>query len=219
MIICSDQKDNFYFSYLLHNYYKALFGATVVPVDEVTIEGAPISYKILKNDQTGIKPRFFDGELLTMFLTPSQAKLNFGHLRDNNFDAINKLKTLNQSPSVLSKINYIEKLNQLINDYCDETKPFEKAQKLFSDYVVALHPKHKKILKSYAHDIYEDEDTKMALMNFCLKADNEPKECFSGEMTIRKAIEFGSIHCQYNSDQVTQIWIILLDNPLLIFCL
>ena len=167
-----------------------------------------------------MKPKFFDAELLSMYLTSPQAKLNFSHLKDNNHEAINRLKTLkDQSLSVLLMINYIQKLNELINNYCTTTKPFEKARKLFSDYVVALNPKHRKILKSYAHNIYENDDTNKALFEFCLKAENEPKECFSGEMTIRKAIEFGSIHCQYNSDQVTQIWIILLDNPLLIFCL
>ena len=190
MIICSDQKDNFYFSYLLHNCYKALFNATVVPDDEVTNENEPITYKIIKNETTGIKPRFYDGELLTMYLTPSQSKMNFGHLKGTNDEAINRLKTLTQSPKVRSKINYIQELNHLIDDYCTKTKPLEKAKKLFSDYVMALNPKHKKLLKTHSYDLYEDEDTKNFLVAFVMKADHEQKECYSGEMTTRKAIEF-----------------------------
>lgn len=180
----------FYFSYLLHNCYKALFNATVVPDDEVTNENEPISYKIIKNETTGIKPRFYDGELLTMYLTPSQAKMNFGHLKGTNDEAINRLKTLTQSPKVRSKINYIEKLNDLVDDYCTKTKPLEKAKQLFSAYVVALNPKHKKLLQAHSYNLYEDEDTNKFLVAFVMKADHEHKECFSGEMTIRKAIEF-----------------------------
>ena len=193
MIICSDQKDNFYFRYLMHNYYKALFGATVVPVDdddEVTHENDPIKYRILKNDLTGMKPRFFDGELLTMYLTPSQRKMNFHHLTSKNHEAINRLKTLDQNRTVQSKINYISKLNELIDDYCHQEKPFEKAKKLFSNYVVALYPTHAKILKNFTLNIYDDTDTMNALGEFIANAENEPKECYSGEMTIRKAIEF-----------------------------
>ena len=166
----------------------------MVPIPNDTNDDGPISYKVKKNDATGMKERFFDGELLTMFLNPSQSKMNFGDLVTFNGDAITRLKSIRPfSNKIQSKINYIQELNELIDNYCTAKKPLEKAQNLFTEYVVSLFPKHRRVLRLLCGGVYEDKDTKKAVTDF--NAEFEKKEkadkiCFSECMTTREAIEF-----------------------------
>ena len=136
-----------------------------------------------------MKQRFENSELMTLYLIPGSHKMTFDDVVSLNHDAINRLKGLERTNKVKSKINFIECLNHLIDQYCQDMKPYARAKALFAEYVCTLNPHHKKMLKSHTENVYEDEDTSQFLKKFILDGNNT-KECFSGSMTPREGIQF-----------------------------
>ena len=154
------------------------------------------THKVVSTGSTGIRKRHCPLENILMLLTPEFRKLDFHHLIKMTEDAILRFKTekdWDYSSEILSKIDFLETIQKLIENYIKDQNPLQQAHEDFNEYLQILHPEHRRIYLSLKNAFYkeitDEEQVEAFIKN---KKQQKSGRCFSQCMTIAEAIQFWS---------------------------
>ena len=152
------------FRNLLLVLYEALTGYTVVTdgFREVTTQNKNIqipNYRVVKKGEdkkrkkgekkpTGIEHKTKSSDYLTQYLIPQFAnKMGYDHIVAMNCEAINRLKTMEETRITQSKMTLISNFNVIIGYYVKEAKVAQKAKECFVEYMASCFPEEQKVLR------------------------------------------------------------------------
>ena len=122
------------------NCYEAMFGYTITKDQNGQYE------TVLKapNDK-GIKGKCIESEILKMYLIPEHSDMQCSKVKEMNNDGINRLSCQDQDGPTKSRIDLLNKFNEIIDKWIAKEKPLDQAENLFTELVMNDHPDQNRV--------------------------------------------------------------------------
>lgn len=145
-------------------------------------------YNVKKMGRNGINTRLTPAELLLMALNPMYREMDFRHLKKLLNETIAVLKKKRPSTEILTKIEFVNGLIKILEQFVLQEEPHKKAYQLFKDYLVTVNPENKRfVIGALGENLYSRVVNKECMEKFL---DETQTNCHSGFHTIEDALSF-----------------------------
>ena len=162
------------------------------------------TYETKTKGNSGIQPRWFASDFVTMYLMPTYRKMDFEHIIEVIHDSIKLLQEKKTKTSeILSKIQFLYGLIDIIKQFVKEKKPLETAVTHFTEYLKSCYPENTRLMEALAKDLYLNIVDQSEMNRYLSRINGRVLgRCYSKQMTPDEAIEFWRLdECVGNCDK------------------